>query len=38
MAAHAGGLVHETGDFRCQKCHQQLKQMPARGSFFTETK
>jgi ribosomal protein L37AE/L43A len=23
MAAHAGETARETGDFRCEKCHQQ---------------
>lgn len=24
MAAHAGETARETGDFRCEKCHEQV--------------
>ncbi|MXQ14788.1 zinc ribbon-containing protein [Microvirga makkahensis] len=30
MAAHAGETARQTGDFRCERCHQQVHVMKGR--------
>lgn len=46
MAAHAGETARETGDFRCERCHEQthvtkgdkIPRCPSRGNDAIDTR